>query len=102
MSCKEVLTFWLDMGAPISLLSHIGWRRPPNCRTARQGRPAPSRPAHGPLASGRVHRCQGVLERRQQAPCLLVILLVRMVMVRVGAAVHLVDRLAHRRLVGEG
>jgi len=23
MSCKEVVTFWLDMGAPISLLSRI-------------------------------------------------------------------------------
>jgi hypothetical protein len=23
MSCKEVVTFWLDMGAPISLLSHL-------------------------------------------------------------------------------
>jgi hypothetical protein len=23
MSCKEVVTFWLDMSAPISLLSHF-------------------------------------------------------------------------------
>lgn len=34
MSCKEVITFWLDMAAPIWLLS-LGYRarlRSPNCR----------------------------------------------------------------------
>ena len=39
MSCKEVRTFWLDMGAPISLLSRDSHAvASPDCRTPRQAR----------------------------------------------------------------
>ena len=37
MSCKEVVTFWLDMGAPISLLSRFfGATAPEKRHTPRQ------------------------------------------------------------------
>jgi hypothetical protein len=39
MSCKEVFTFRLDMGAPISLLSRMVASSPGNGRTPRQAEP---------------------------------------------------------------